>query len=127
MDAEVVNRTKDPVELVWRLKASARLGRQFQSRYPSFPVRSVMVQGGDQTSNKSTPLEFKQKFPKYQTGNLSHQGSEDTGTTYVETINYRVTSKKVETGGLKLSSQYPVLSGFRADAEVYRRPQKRNQ
>ena len=33
------------------------------------------------------------------------------GTTqFADTINFRVTSKKVETGGLKLTSQYPVLS-----------------
>src|SRR6266511_1997063 len=31
-------------------------------------------------------------------------------TQYVETINHRVTSKKIETGGIKLNSQYPVLS-----------------
>ena len=46
----------------------------FNSRYPSFPVRSVMVQGGDQTTNKSTTLEFKAKIPENtKPGNLSGQ------------------------------------------------------
>jgi uncharacterized membrane protein len=31
-------------------------------------------------------------------------------TQYAETINYRVSSKKIETGGIKMTSQYPVLS-----------------
>ena len=53
MDAEVVNRTKDPVEVSLQIEGvPAGWDVNFNSRYPSFPVRSVMVQGGDQNSNK---------------------------------------------------------------------------
>lgn len=115
MDAEVVNRTKDPVEISLAIEGvPAGWDINFNSRYPSFPVRSVMVQGGDQTSNKSTTLEFKAKVPENTrpgTYPIKVTAKDTKGTTqYVETINYRVTSKKIETGGLKLSSQYPVLS-----------------
>jgi threonine dehydratase len=49
MDAEVVNRTKDPVEVSLTIEGTpAGWDINFNSRYPSFPVRSVMVQGGDQ-------------------------------------------------------------------------------
>ena len=115
MDAEVVNRTKEPVEVSLSIEGvPAGWDINFNSRYPSFPVRSVMVQGGDQNSNKSTTLEFKAKVPenaKPGTYPVKVTAKDTKGTTqYVETINYRVTSKKVETGGIKLSSQYPVLS-----------------
>ena len=115
MDAEVVNRTKDPVEISLAIEGVPRgWDINFNSRYPSFPVRSVMVQGGDQTSNKSTTLEFKAKIPENTrpgTYPIKVTAKDTKGyTQYVETINYRVTSKKIETGGLKLSSQYPVLS-----------------
>jgi uncharacterized membrane protein len=73
-----------------------------------------MVQGGDQNANKSTTLEFKAKVPdntKPGTYPIKVTAKDTKGTTqYVETINYRVTSKKIETGGIKLTSQYPVLS-----------------
>src|SRR5258706_10258576 len=73
-----------------------------------------MVQGGDQTTNKSTTLEFKVKIPentKPGTYPVKVTAKDTKGSTqYVETINYRATSKKIETGGIKLSSQYPVLS-----------------
>lgn len=115
MDAEVVNRTRDPVEVSLTIEGvPAGWDINFNSRYPSFPVRSVMVQGGDQNSNKSTTLEFKAKVPdnaKPGTYPVKVTAKDTKGTTqYSETINYRVTSKKVETGGIKLSSQYPVLS-----------------
>lgn len=115
MDAEVVNRTKEPVEVSLSIEGvPAGWDINFNSRYPSFPVRSVMVQGGDQNSNKSTTLEFKAKVPenaKPGTYPVKVTAKDTKGATqYVETINYRVTSKKVETGGIKLSSQYPVLS-----------------
>jgi len=115
MDAEVVNRTKDPVEISLQIEGvPAGWDVNFNSRYPSFPVRSVMVQGGDQTTNKSTTLEFKAKVPentKPGTYPVKVTAKDTKGTTqYVETINYRVTSKKIETGGIKVSSQYPVLS-----------------
>jgi uncharacterized membrane protein len=114
MDAEVVNRTKEPVEVSLTIEGiPAGWDINFNSRYPSFPVRSVMVQGGDQTSNKSTTLEFKAKVPENTrpgTYPVKVTAKDIKGTTqYVETINYRVTSKKVETGGIKVSSQYPVL------------------
>ena len=115
MDAEVVNRTKEPVEVSLTIEGiPSGWDINFNSRYPSFPVRSVMVQGGDQNSNKSTTLEFKAKVPentKPGTYPIKVTAKDTKGTTqYVETINYRVTSKKIETGGLKLTSQYPVLS-----------------
>jgi len=115
MDAEVVNRTKDPVEVNLQIEGTpSGWDINFNSRYPSFPVRSVMVQGGDQTTNKSTTLELKAKIPentKPGTYSIKITAKDIRGTTqYVETINYRVTSKKIETGGIKLSSQYPVLS-----------------
>jgi uncharacterized membrane protein len=115
MDAEIVNRTKDPVEVILTIEgAPAGWDVNFNSRYPSFPVRSVMVQGGDQNSNKSTTLEFKTKIPentKPGTYPIKVTAKDTKGTTqYGETINYRVTSKKIDTGGIKLTSQYPVLS-----------------
>ncbi|MSP40342.1 MAG: hypothetical protein EXR70_17780 [Deltaproteobacteria bacterium] len=115
MDAEVVNRTKDPVEVSLAIEGvPAGWDINFNSRYPSFPIRSVMVQGGDQTSNKSITLEFKAKVPentKPGTYPIKITAKDLKGTTqYVETINYRVSSKKIETGGIKVSSQYPVLS-----------------
>jgi uncharacterized membrane protein len=115
MDAEVVNRTKEPVEVSLTIEGvPAGWDINFNSRYPSFPVRSVMVQGGDQSSNKSTTLEFKAKVPdnaKPGTYPVKVTAKDTKGSTqYNETINYRVTSKKVETGGIKISSQYPVLS-----------------
>ena len=115
MDAEVVNRTKDPVEVSLTIEGiPAGWDINFNSRYPSFPVRSVMVQGGDQNSNKSTTLEFKAKVPentKPGTYPVKVTAKDSKGgTQYAETINYRVTSKKIETGGIKINSQYPVLS-----------------
>jgi len=115
MDAEVVNRTKEPVEVSLTIEGiPSGWDINFNSRYPSFPVRSVMVAGGDQNANKSTTLELKAKVPenvKPGTYSIKITAKDIKGTTqYVETINYRVTSKKVETGGLKLTSQYPVLS-----------------
>ena len=115
MDAEIVNRTKDPVEVSLTLDGVPKgWDVNFNSRYPSYPVRSVMVQGGDQTSNKSTTIEFKAKVPEStKPGNYQIKvAAKDTAgkTQYNETLNFRVTSKKVETGGLKLTSQYPVLT-----------------
>ena len=133
MDAEVVNRTKDPVEVSLQIEGvPAGWDVNFNSRYPSFPIRSVMVQGGDQTTNKSTTLEFKAKVPENTrpgTYPVKVTAKDIKGATqYVETINYRVTSKKVETGGLKLTSQYPVLEHrLRPNVKIHRRSQKRNQ
>jgi len=115
MDAEVVNRTKEPVEGSLTIEGvPSGWDVNFNSRYPSFPVRSVMVQGGDQTTNKSTTLEFKAKIPdsaKPGTYPVKVTAKDTKGSTqYTETINYRVTSKKVDTGGIKISSQYPVLT-----------------
>jgi len=115
MDAEVVNRTKEPVEVTLTIESIPKgWDVNFNSRYPSFPVRSVTVQGGDQNSNKSTTLEFKTKIPentKPGTYPIKVTAKDTKGITqYAETINYRVTSKKIETGGIKLTSQYPVLS-----------------
>ena len=110
MDAEVVNRTKNPVQVGLSVESVPKgweVG--FNSRYPSYPVRSVMVQG-----EKSTTLEFKAKVPdntKAGDYELKVAAKDDTGkTSQTEVVKFRVTTKKVETGGLKLSSQYPVLS-----------------
>ena len=115
MDTEVVNRTKEPVEVSLTIEGiPSGWDINFNSRYPSFPVRSVSVAGGDQTSNKSTTLELKAKVPenaKPATYTIKVTAKDTKGSTqYVETINYRVSSKKIETGGIKVSSQYPVLS-----------------
>jgi len=110
MDTEVVNRTKNPVQVGLSID-SVPQGWEvgFHSRYPSYPVRSVMVQG-----EKSTTVEFKAKIPdKTKPGNYEMKVSakDDAGTTaHAEKVTFRVTSKKIETGGLKLTSQYPVLS-----------------
>ena len=115
MDAEIVNRTKDPVEVSLSLDGVPKdWDVNFNSRYPSYPVRSVMVQGGDQNTNKSTTIEFKAKVPdSARPGNYQIKvGAKDSAgkTQYNETLNFRVTSKKVATGGLKLTSQYPMLT-----------------
>jgi uncharacterized membrane protein len=110
MDTEVVNRTKNPVQVNLSIESVPKgweIG--FNSRYPSYPVRSVMVQG-----EKSTTIEFKAKVPDgTKTGDYQVKvAAKDEGgkTTQTENVTFRVTSKKVETGGLKLTSQYPVLS-----------------
>jgi uncharacterized membrane protein len=115
MDVDVVNRTKDPVEVGLALDGVPKgWDVNFNSRYPSYPVRSVMVAGSDQSSNKSTTLEFKAKVPdnaKPGTYPIKVTAKNLNGPTqYVETVTYRVTSKKVETGGLQLTTQYPVLT-----------------
>jgi uncharacterized membrane protein len=117
MDAEVVNRTKDPVEVSLSLDGVPKgWDVNFNSRYPSYPIRSVTVAGagGDQSATKSTTIEFKTKVPDAtRPGNyqIKVTAKDMAGATqYVETVNFRVTSKKVETGGLKLTSQYPVLT-----------------
>ncbi len=111
MDTEVVNRTKNPVQ-VQLSTDSVPKGWEvgFHSRYPSYPIREVMVQG-----EKSTTIEFKAQIPeRTKPGNyeIKVAAKDDKGaTSHVEKVTFRVTSKKVETGGLKLTSQYPVLSG----------------
>ena len=115
MDTEVVNRRRFPVEVSLALDGVPKgWDINFNSRYPSYPIRSVMVAASDQSTTKSTTVEFKAKVPentKPGTYQIKVTAKDFNGPTqYVETINFRVTSKKVETGGLKLSSQYPVLS-----------------
>ncbi len=115
MDADIVNRTKDPVEVSLTLDGVPKgWDVNFNSRYPSYPIRSVTVQGGDASANKSTTVEFKAKVPENtKPGNYQIKVlAKDTAgkTQYTENVNFRVTSKKVETGGLKLTSQYPVLT-----------------
>jgi len=110
MDTEIVNRRKDPVEVSLTLDSVPKGWEvNFSSRYPSFPIRSVQVQG-----EKSTTIEFKAKIPEatkpgvYQ---IKVIGKDAAGSTqYTDTVNVNVTSKKVETGGIKVTSQYPVLS-----------------
>ena len=117
MDAEVVNRTREPVEVSLAIDGVPKGWEvNFNSRYPSYPIRSVTVAGagGDQSTTKSTTIEFKAKVPDgTRPGNYQVKvTAKDTGgnTQFVEAVNFRVTSKKVETGGLKLTSQYPVLT-----------------
>jgi len=115
MDTEVVNRRRFPVEVSLALDGVPQGWEvNFNSRYPSYPIRSVMVAGGDQSTSKSTTIEFKAKLPdNAKPGNYQIKVTAKdfaSPTQYVETINLRVTSKKVATGGLKLTSQYPVLS-----------------
>src|ERR671922_1430807 len=65
MDAEVVNRTRDPVEVSLSLDGVPKGWEvNFNSRYPSYPIRSVTVAGaaGDQATKKSTTIEFKAKI-----------------------------------------------------------------
>src|SRR5215510_9916791 len=46
MDAEVVNRTKDPVEVSLSIDGVPKgWDVNFNSRYPSYPIRSVTVAG----------------------------------------------------------------------------------
>lgn len=110
MDTEVVNRTKNPVQVSLSIEGVPQgweVG--FNSRYPSYPIRSVMVQG-----EKSTTIEFKAKISdKTKAGDYEVKVSakDEIGkTTYGDKILFRITTKKVETGGLKLTSQYPVLT-----------------
>lgn len=110
MDAEVVNRRKNPVQVELALDSIPKgweVG--FHSRYPSYPIRSVTVQG-----EKSTTIEFKSKIPENtKPGNYEIKVTakdENSSSRFAETVTFRVTSKKVETGGLKLTSQYPVLT-----------------
>lgn len=110
MDTEVVNRTKNPVQVSLAIEGVPEgweVG--FNSRYPSYPVRSVMVQG-----EKSTTIEFKAKVSdKTKPGDYAVKVSakDEIGkTSYSDRILFRITSKKIETGGLKLTSQYPVLT-----------------
>jgi uncharacterized membrane protein len=115
MDTEVVNRRRFPVEVSLALDGVPKgWDINFNSRYPSYPIRSVMVAASDQSTSKSTTVEFKAKVPentKPGTYQIKVTAKDLNGPTqYVETINFRITSKKVETGGLKLTSQYPVLS-----------------
>ncbi len=111
MDAEVVNRRKNPVHVFLETQ-SVPEGWEvgFHSRFPSFPIRAVMVQG-----KKSTTLEFKAKVPdKIEPGDYEVMivAKDKAGTTtQKDKVIFRVSSEKVETGGLKMESQYPVLSG----------------
>lgn len=115
MDAEIVNRRRFPVEVTLVLDGVPQgWDVNFNSRYPSYPIRSVTVAGSDPNTTKSTTVEFKAKVPEntkpgnYQIKVTAKDAAGPTQT--VETLTLRVTSKKVETGGLKLTSQYPVLS-----------------
>ena len=76
----------------------------------AFRYARCKSQGGE----KSTTIEFKAKIPEATRPGVYHikVTAKDTNgsTQYADTLNITVTSKKVETGGLKLTSQYPVLS-----------------
>jgi len=111
MDVDVANPQEEPV-LVLLKTESVPEGWEagFHSRYPSFPVRSVMVEG-----EKSKTLEFKVEVPDKVEGKLFEikvSATDRKGrNTQSETITFRLSPKKVETGGLKTESQYPDLTG----------------
>ena len=111
MDAEIVNGRKTLVQV----KVSTQSVPEgwtvgFHSRYPSYPVRGIMVKGED-----SKTLELKAKIPENiepGTYKITVVAKDKNGTrTQSEKVTIRVSSKKVETGGLKITSQYPDLSG----------------
>lgn len=111
MDAEVVNPRKASVRVALETTSLPEgWTAGFHSRYPSFPVGGIMVQG-----NKNTTLELKVKLPDnvepgdYELG-VTAKDSKGEKTENVK-IAFRVSAKKVDTGGLKMESQYPVLSG----------------
>ena len=111
MDVDVVNPRKVPV-LVMLSTQSVPAGWEaaFNSRYPSFPVRSVMVEG-----EKSKTLEFKVKVPEKLEGKsyklkISARDGQG-GSTQTEEVHFQIAGKKIETGGLKIESQYPDLTG----------------
>ncbi len=111
MDAEVVNPRKASVRVALETTSLPEgWTAGFHSRYPSFPVGGIMVQGG-----KNTTLELKVKLPDnvepgdYELG-VTAKDSKGEKTEDVK-IAFRVSAKKVDTGGLKMESQYPVLSG----------------
>ena len=111
MDAEVVNPRKASVRVALETTSLPEgWTAGFHSRYPSFPVGGIMVQG-----TKSTTLELKVKLPDnvepgdYELG-VTAKDSKGEKTENVK-IAFRVSAKKVDTGGLKMESQYPVLSG----------------
>ena len=111
MDAEVVNPRKASVRVALETTSLPEgWTAGFHSRYPSFPVGGIMVQG-----NKNTTLELKVKLPDnvepgdYELG-VTAKDSKGEKTEDVK-IAFRVSAKKVDTGGLKMESQYPVLSG----------------
>src|SRR5678815_3318545 len=67
MDAEIVNRTKDPVEVSLTIDGVPKgWDVNFNSRYPSYPIRSVTVAGAgaEASATKSTTIEFKAKVPE---------------------------------------------------------------
>ena len=111
MDAEVVNPRKASVRVALEATSLPEgWTAAFHSRYPSYPVGGVMVQGG-----KSTTLELKIKLPDdvepgdYEVA-VTAKDSKGEKTENAE-VAFRVSAKKVDTGGLKMESQYPVLSG----------------
>jgi len=111
MDVDVANPGKDPVLVLLKTESIPEgWVAGFHSRYPSFPVRSVMVEG-----EKSKTLEFKVEVPDKVEGKsyeIKVSASDRNGRlTTSETIAFRLSPKKVETGGLKTESQYPDLTG----------------
>ncbi len=111
MDVDVANPGKDPVLVLLKTESVPDGWKAaFHSRYPSFPVRSVMVEG-----EKSKTLEFKVDVPEKVEGKsyeIKVSASDRNGQNVVsETLTFRLSPKKVETGGLKTESQYPDLTG----------------
>jgi uncharacterized membrane protein len=112
IETDILNRTKNPVEVNLNLESVPKdWEANFNSRYPSYPIRSVTVPPGE---DKPTSIEFKAKVPQNtKPGNyeIKVTAKDAAGTTrYSDSINFRVTAGKVETGGLRLTTQYPVLT-----------------
>jgi len=111
MDTAMINPRKEKVQINLATESVPEgWTAGFHSRYPSYPVSGIMVQG-----EKSTTLEFKAKLPdKIEPGqySLTVTAADSKGEKESKAqVTFRVSSKKVETGGLRMDSQYPVLSG----------------
>lgn len=111
MDAEIVNPRKATVQVMLEATSLPEgWSAGFHSRYPSYPVAGIMVQG-----DKSTTLEFKVRLPDdvepgdYEVAVKATDGKGEK--TENAKVAFRVSAKKIDTGGLKMESQYPVLSG----------------
>ena len=79
MDAEVVNRTKDPVEVSLTIDGVPKgWDVNFNSRYPSYPIRSVTVAGAGAEANPQRnprPSSSKLKFRKLPSPELTKSKS----------------------------------------------------
>ena len=80
MDAEIVNRTKDPVEVSLTIDGVPKgWDVNFNSRYPSYPIRSVTVAGAGAEPPQPNPRlsSSKLKFRRLQARNLPSQSDRE--------------------------------------------------